>query len=117
LLSRRFCDDQPDVVDRIAAWRAAEDAPRPVWEAQTAALDRYDPPPLYEVTTPTLVVHGTDDTQWPVDAARALADGLPRGEFVPFEGAAHLVGVERSRPVNDRLVGHVESQAADADHG
>jgi pimeloyl-ACP methyl ester carboxylesterase len=108
LLSDAFCAEQPDVVDRIVEWRAAEDGPRAVWEAQTAALDRYDPPPLYEVTLPTLAVHGESDGQWPVDAARSLADDLPRGEFVGYEGAGHLVGVERSRPVNDRLVGHVE---------
>jgi pimeloyl-ACP methyl ester carboxylesterase len=113
LLSPSFRDAQPAVVDRIVEWRAAEDAPQEVWEAQVSALDRSDPPPLYEVTTPTLVVHGTDDGLWPVDAARALADDLPRGEFVGYEGAGHLVGVERSRPVNDRLVGHVEAHAAD----
>jgi pimeloyl-ACP methyl ester carboxylesterase len=114
LLSAAFCDAQPEVVDRIVSWRAAEDAPRRVWEAQAAAVADYRPPPLYEVTVPALVVHGDADGQWPVDGARRLADGLPRGEWLPFEGAAHLVGVERSRVVNDRLVGLVESEAASA---
>lgn len=113
LLSDAFCADQPAVVDQIVEWRAAEDAPRGVWERHAAALDAFDPPPLYEVTLPTLVVHGTGDDQWPVDAARRLADDLPRGEFVPLSGAGHLVGVERSRPVNDRLVGHVADETDD----
>jgi pimeloyl-ACP methyl ester carboxylesterase len=112
LLSAAFRDAHPDAVDRIVSWRAAEDAPRRVWEAQAAAVTDYQPPPLYEVTAPALVVHGEADGQWPVDGARRLADGLPRGEWLPFEGAAHLVGVERSRVVNDRLVGFVESETA-----
>jgi pimeloyl-ACP methyl ester carboxylesterase len=109
LLSDAFRAEQPDVVDQIVAWRAREDAPERVWRAQAAALEAYDPPPLYEVTVPTLVVHGEADGQWPVAGARALADDLPRGECVTYEGAGHLVGVERSRLVNDRLVGHLES--------
>ena len=108
LLSGSFRREQPDVVDQIVAWRVSEDAPRAVWEAHAAAVDGYEPPPLYEVTTPALVVHGVEDEYWPVDGARALADDLPRGEFRSFD-AGRLVGVERSRVVNDRLVGRIES--------
>jgi pimeloyl-ACP methyl ester carboxylesterase len=111
LLSDEFVREQAAVVDRIVEWRASEDAPRSVWRAHAAAVDGFEPPPLYEVTVPTLVVHGERDGQWPVDGARALADALPRGDFHSSAGARHLVGVERSRVVNDRLVGHVESVA------
>jgi pimeloyl-ACP methyl ester carboxylesterase len=111
LLSEAFRAEQPEVIEQIGTWRAQEDAPERVWRAQTAALEGYEPPPLYEVTTPTLVVHGTADAQWPVDGARSLAEDLPRGEFVAYEEAGHLVGVERSRLVNDRLVGHVEAHS------
>ena len=109
LLSDDFVREQPAVVDRIVEWRAAEDAPRSVWRAHTAAVDGFEPPPLYEVTTPALVVHGRADDRWPVDGARALAADLPRGDFHSLADAQHLVGVERSRVVNDRLVGHIES--------
>lgn len=114
LLSDAFVQEQAEVVDRIVAWRAAEDATRRVWEAHAAAVDAFEVPPLYEVTQPTLVVHGTDDEHWPVDGARTLADGLPRGEFRPLDGAGRLAGVERSRVVNDRLAGHVESESGQA---
>jgi pimeloyl-ACP methyl ester carboxylesterase len=109
LLSAVFRDEQPEVVEQVVAWRRDEDAPRHVWAAHTAAVDGFEPPPPYEVTTPTLVVHGGRDDQWPVDGARSLAADLPRGAFLALDGAAHLVGVERSRIVNDRLVGLVES--------
>jgi pimeloyl-ACP methyl ester carboxylesterase len=111
VLSGAFCTEQFEVVDRIVAWRAQEDAPERVWRVQAAALEGYEPPPRYEVTTPTLVVHGEADAQWPAQSARDLADDLPRGEWVSYEDAGHLVGVERSRLVNDRLVGHVEAHS------
>lgn len=111
LLSPAFRAAQEDVVDRIVDWRAAEDAPEPVWTAHAAAVADFAAPPLYEVTVPTLVVHGEADAQWPVAGARSLAEGLPNGDLLAFSDARHLVGVERSRVVNDRLVELVESAA------
>ena len=109
LLSASFRREQPDVIEQIVAWRGEEDAPRRAWEAQAAAVEGFEPPPLYEVTTPALVVHGEGDAYWPVAGARDLAEGLPRGELLSVE-AGRLVGVERSRVVNDRLVGLIESE-------
>lgn len=104
LLSPDFCDQQPEACEQIAEWRAAEDAARPAWEAQESVLAAADASDwLYEVTNETLVIHGTEDAVCPVEAGRDLAENLPRGEFHAAEGAGHLVGVEHSKPVNDRL--------------
>ncbi|KAB1197524.1 MULTISPECIES: alpha/beta fold hydrolase [Haloferax] len=108
-LSAEFRTEQPDVVEQIVEWRGMEDATPDAWAAQIAAIEDYDAGPLYEVTVPTLVVHGDDDPIWPVEAGRALADDLPRGRFESFAGARHLVTVERSRLVNDALVELLES--------
>ncbi|WP_254766245.1 alpha/beta fold hydrolase [Salinilacihabitans rarus] len=113
-LSPAFRAEQPDVCEGIVDWRADGDADREGWEAQVAALDGYDATrDLVAVTRPTLVFHGTADAVVPVDAGRDLAGGLPRGEFEPLAGAGHLAFVERSRPVNDRLLGFLEAHADD----
>jgi pimeloyl-ACP methyl ester carboxylesterase len=109
VLSGAFREAQPDVVEAIADWRADEDADRRAWETHTAALAGFAVTGrLYECTRPTLVVHGGADRTVPADAGRRLAEGLPRGRVETFEGAGHLVGVERSRPVNDLLIGHLD---------
>ncbi|WP_224333138.1 alpha/beta fold hydrolase [Haloprofundus halobius] len=111
-LSSSFVERHPDVVDRIVAWRADEDASPGAWEAQRAAVERFDVSDrLYEMTTPALVVHGTADSAWPVERGRELAEGLPRGTFAAVDGANHLVGVEASKDVNDRLLAFLEGQA------
>lgn len=108
LLSADFRDARPDDVERILAWRAEEDASPAAFAAQRSAVESFDrTDSLYEITVPTLVVHGGDDAVWPPTRGEALADGLPRGSHREFDGAGHLVGVERSRAVNDLLWGHL----------
>ncbi|KAB1192692.1 alpha/beta fold hydrolase [Haloferax sp. MBLA0076] len=108
-LSDDFRAEQPEVVDQLVEWRGMEDATPDAWAAQIAAIADFDAGPLYEVTVPTLVLHGRDDPVWPVEGGRQLADGLPKGTFESFDGARHLVTVERSRLVNDAVVGFLES--------
>ena len=110
--SSAFFEEQPDVVDQIVAWRREEDATKPAWKAQAAAVERFDVSDrLYELTTPTLVLHGSEDAVWPLERGRELADGLPRGSFTAVDGAGHLAHVEHSRVVNDLLLDFLAEQA------
>ena len=114
LLSERFRTDHADAVSRIVEWRLAEDADRETYEAHRAAVEAFDRSDrLYELTTPTLVVHGGEDTICPITAGESLAEGLPRGELHAVEGARHLVGVEASADVNDRVVGWLAERTTD----
>jgi len=113
LLSESFREAHADALSRIVEWRLAEDADRETFEAHRAAVEAFDCfDRLYECTTPTLVVRGIEDTVCPTPAAETLAEGLPRGEFHPVEGARHLAGVEASAAVNDALVGWLAEHAA-----
>ncbi|WP_165351507.1 alpha/beta fold hydrolase [Halogeometricum borinquense] len=102
--SDRFVEEQPDAIQQMIAWRSEEDASPRAWEAQVAAIRDYALDAAYEVTTPTLVVHGTDDAVWPVERGRELAESLPRGEFAAVEDAGHLAHIEQSKRVNDELL-------------
>jgi pimeloyl-ACP methyl ester carboxylesterase len=109
-LSRPFLAAHPDVAERIAAWRATEDAPEATWRAQVDALATVDVRDrCHEVTVPALVCHGTADRVVPVAAGESLAAALPRGRWRAFEDAGHLVTVERSRPLNDALLAHLDA--------
>jgi Predicted hydrolases or acyltransferases (alpha/beta hydrolase superfamily) len=109
LLSDAFVarDDAP--IQQIIDWRRDEDAAPRVQSAQAAAIAAFDPGPLYEISVPSLVVAGGEDSVVPLDSAEQLADNLPRGEFQSFPDAGHLVTVERSAALNDALVGFLES--------
>jgi len=114
VLSPAFRAAHPDVLEGVADWRAGEDADRAGWEAQAPAFETWERDwPPHEVTQPTLVVHGTADEVVPPSNAATLADLLPRCECERLEDAGHLVTVERSRPLNDRLLGFLDAQSAD----
>ena len=108
--SDAFVDRHPAAVEDVAGWRADDDADRAGWSAQAAAVRTYEGRDLYEVTTPTVVVHGTADGSWPIQAGRTLADALPRGEFEPVEGAGHCVQIEASEAIDDLLFGRAEAE-------
>lgn len=112
-LSAAFREQQPGAVDGIVDWRRDDDASLAGWQAQADALTNYEREwPLYECSIPALVIHGGDDAVVPPAHGRRLADGLPKGSAKMLDGAGHLVGVERSRDVNDLLVGFLEDNAA-----
>lgn len=111
LFSKEFVSDQPDVIEGIVEWRASGDADRRGWEAQNAAVETFDASDwLYEVTVPALVVHGQADRIVPVENGRLLAEELPKATIETYEGAGHGVWIERSRPMNDRLAAHLETE-------
>ncbi|MFP9191561.1 alpha/beta fold hydrolase [Natronosalvus vescus] len=111
MLSPDFRNRHPDVVDGIVDWRLEGDATPAGFHAQRGALSGFDARDwLVDVTQPTQVLHGMADERVPDSAGRDLARGLPRGSFVPLEGAGHLANVEHSRTVSDRLFGFLESQ-------
>jgi pimeloyl-ACP methyl ester carboxylesterase len=111
LLSTAFCGDHPEVVDQIVDWRAEEDATPGAQQAQQAAIEGFDAGPLYELTLPSFVVAGGDDSVVDSGASQQLAEGLPRGDFYTFSEAGHLLTVERSAALNDEVVGFIESTA------
>ncbi|AFO55742.1 alpha/beta fold hydrolase [Natrinema sp. J7-2] len=115
-LSTDFREAQPDALEGIVDWRADGDADRAGWEAQAAALADFDATDwLVEVTQPTRVIHGGADELVSPAAGRELARGLPRGEFRALEDAGHLCFIERSRTVNDLLLGFLEAQTDDSE--
>ncbi len=106
LLSSGFRESYPDEIDRIVRWRCEEDAGSAALAARLNAFEDVDiSDQLHRVTVPTLVLCGSEDAVCRPAKSRALAEGLPRGEFHAIPDAGHLVGIEASRPVNDRVVG------------
>jgi pimeloyl-ACP methyl ester carboxylesterase len=46
---------------------------------------------LEQITTPTLVVHASDDRMVPVDHGHLVANGIQGSRFVELSGGGHMM--------------------------
>lgn len=67
-------------------------------------------PDLASFTSPTLIIHGTDDKTVPIDAtARESAKAIPNARLIEYDGSAHgLFASDKERLIGD-LVGFLGS--------
>ena len=69
---------------------------------------------LRDITTPTLVGYGEDDTATPAPHARRIASRIAGSILVPFAGVGHLSALEDPALVNASLVPFVRDQVRPA---
>jgi pimeloyl-ACP methyl ester carboxylesterase len=110
-LTDQFFEENPETVAQILDWRQEQDAGEVAREAQTAVGANFDVSDrLHEIGLPTLVVHGTDDQVVPVENGRLVAEKLPDARLELLEGAPHMLMIERSAEVTERLRGFLVGQ-------
>lgn len=102
-------EDHPAEIERIAAWRARDDAAPEGWAAQRRAWLDAPLPDRHEITTPTLVMSGDADRIVDPAATAELAADLPGGRHRQIDGG-HLFPVSESRLVADELLAWLDEQ-------
>jgi 3-oxoadipate enol-lactonase len=91
-LSRRTLQSQPELVERLMAYRRSHPADNRAWSAQAAAGASYAGRlPRSRIQAPTLVVHGGADRVVDPRNGKLLADRIPGAELVIFPELGHLV--------------------------
>jgi 3-oxoadipate enol-lactonase/4-carboxymuconolactone decarboxylase len=89
---------------RDAAAAIMREVPAATLAASCRALVAHDTRDrLHQVTAPTLVMVGAEDTETPESYARAIAERIPGARLVVVPGAGHLLNVEAPEAVNDEL--------------
>jgi 3-oxoadipate enol-lactonase len=97
LYSQQFQRAHPEFIEAQVRERARHPVRPRVFAAQFAAMSSLDHSfeKLAEVTTPTLVLHGTEDVVTPFENARILARQIAGAVLRPFDGCGHLFFHER----------------------
>ena len=79
----------------------------PVVMAQLQACAAHDTSTrLGELTTPTLVIHGTEDQPLPVDNGRQIASLIPRSKLEILDGVGHMFFWEQPERAAELLRAH-----------
>lgn len=117
-------DDARSAVELIAKWSRAPCAPAeaveqdakamlrtpvPAIEGDLRACDAFDVmEQIQEISTPTLVICGTDDLMTPPKYAEYLHQQIKGSELVIIPGAGHMVMLEKPEEVSRAIEGFLE---------
>jgi len=83
--SDAYRDENPDEFSLILRWRLADSPSLATYYQQAMAGARFDASHDVEnITSPTLVIHGSDDRYMPVANAVALAEAIPGAKLRVF---------------------------------
>ncbi len=100
-----------DEFERIVRQRLADSPSLGAYYEQAMAGARFDASrDVGRITSPTLVIHGSDDRYVPLANAVALAEAIHGARLRVLEGAGHLVFIERAADVNREVVGFLKAR-------
>jgi 3-oxoadipate enol-lactonase len=102
-----------DEFEQIVSWRLADSPSEAVYYEQARAGAGFDlSRDVGHITSPTLVIHGSEDRYVPVANAAALAGAIPGARLRVLDHASHLVFVERFADVNREVVTFLKPRGA-----
>jgi 3-oxoadipate enol-lactonase len=103
--SEAYRAEHVDEFEQIVSWRLADSPSDASYYEQTRAGAGFDlSRDVGHITSPTLVIHGSEDRYVPVANAAALAAAIPGARLRVLDHAGHLVFIERFADVNREVV-------------
>jgi 3-oxoadipate enol-lactonase len=97
--------ERPEEFEQIVRWRLADSPSLSTYYEQMRAGARFDVSrDVGHITSPTLVIHGSEDQYVPPANAMALAEAIPGSRLRVLDDAGHLVFIERYADVNREVV-------------
>ncbi len=103
--SEAYRTQRPEEFEQLVRWRLADSPSLSSYYEQMRAGARFDlSRDVGSITSPTLVIHGSEDRYVPVANASALAEAIPEAELRVLNNAGHLVFIERFANVNREVV-------------
>jgi 3-oxoadipate enol-lactonase len=116
--SARYRAENHEEFEGIVEKRLADSPSLASYYGQAKAGWRFDASgEVGRISSPTLVVHGSEDRYVPPSNASALAEAIPNARLRVIEGAGHLVFVERAAEVNRKVLEFLADGEPNVAHG
>jgi pimeloyl-ACP methyl ester carboxylesterase len=105
LFSTKTVDEQPALVEEALAVMENNNQPKSSYLLQLGAVMKHDTiDRLSEITHPTLVMTGTEDTLVAPANSRMIAERIPGARLIEFEDTGHVFFTEKPDQVNRVLI-------------
>lgn len=98
-----------DATRAVISSSARFDLRRAGYQADMALFEDVPDYPFEQISAPTLVIHGTADTDVPFEQAETAAARIPGARLLPVEGADHLT-LWRHRVVGEEVRAFADTQ-------
>lgn len=110
-VSEEYPEARSEEFEQMVDWRIADSPPLADYIKQMVAGSKFDASSGVEgIRNPALILHGGDDRVVPVSNAESLSEKLPNAKLRVFEGAGHLVFVERADEVNEEILSFLKKR-------
>ena len=111
--SETYRVEHADEFEQLVSWRLADSPSEVAYNEQAMAGAGFDlSREVGHITSPTLVIHGSEDRYVPVANAAALAGEIPGAKLRVLDRAGHLVFIERFADVNREVVTFLKPRRA-----
>ncbi|RCK76299.1 MAG: alpha/beta hydrolase fold [Anaerolineae bacterium] len=103
VLSPYTLANRPDLVQAVRQIMQRTSLQAVIGDLQ-GMMERIDSRPfLKQISVPTLIIHGKDDTLIPIEEAQAMQADIPNCRLLILENAAHLPNLEASERFNQAV--------------
>ncbi len=105
LFARKTIDERPELIEETLAVMAGNNQPKSSYLLQLGAVMQHETfDRLAQISHPTLVLTGTEDTLVDPDNSRMIAKRIPGARLLELEETGHVFFTEKADEVNRTLV-------------
>jgi len=105
LFAKKTIDERPELVEETLAVMANNNQPKSSYLLQLGAVMQHETADrLQQISHPTLVLTGTEDTLVDPGNSRLIASRIPGARLLEFEDTGHVFFTEKAAEVNRALI-------------
>ena len=109
LFSKQTLETRPDIIQRYAEVSARFPASQHTLSRQWAAITRHDAcDRLADISSPTLVITGSEDELIPPENAKVMAERIPDAQMISIDGGGHQFLLEQPEAFNEAVMGFLD---------
>lgn len=105
LFAKKTIDERPELIEESLAVMENNNQPKSSYLLQLGAVMKHDAiDRLHQITSPTLVMTGTEDTLVDPRNSRMIAERVPGARLIEFKETGHIFFTEKADEVNSALI-------------
>jgi pimeloyl-ACP methyl ester carboxylesterase len=109
LFAKQTVETRPDIIQRYTEVSLRFPASQKTLGKQWAAITQHDAcDRLAKISSPTLVITGSEDELIPPENAKVMAQRIPVAQIISIDGGGHLFLIERPEAFNEAVIGFLD---------